>query len=84
MKIILRMKDGTEQVWRWRESFALVCLRYMTEVQQSIEEGRVKQISIIQDDGQVWMKKGLKAVIEPYYKQYSTENKNQYYLENDN
>ena len=72
MKIIAKMKDGTEKKWKWANNkFALVCLRYITELQKDLEENKTKYITLINDDGEVWMKKGLKMLYWDCYKNYT-------------
>ena len=69
MEIIAKMKDNTEKKWRWEDKkFALVCLRYITELQEDLKENRTKYITLIDDDGEVWMKRGLKMLYWDCYK----------------
>ena len=71
MEVIAKMKDGTTKKWRWAPNkFALVCLRYITELQEDLKMGRTKYITLINDDGQVWMKRGLKMLYWDCYQQY--------------
>ena len=73
MQIIAKMKDGTEKKWRWENNFALVCLRYITELQKDLETGEIKYITLIDDNGETWMKKRLKILYWDNYRNYIGE-----------
>jgi hypothetical protein len=78
MNIIATMKDKTIKHWQWHTPFAWVSLRYITELQEDIENNKVSYVSLLNDDGTVYMKKGLKLVYWFQYKQHAGEEVNSY------
>lgn len=72
MKIIATMKDRSVITYHWQGDFAFICTRYIRELQKDLADNKVKHVTILYDNGKIYMKKGLRGITWDYL--YDDEN----------